>query len=202
MQAEKAKIRDLAQIRVGYQTRKGVQATPEGSHALLQIGNFNEARTAIDLEEIVRIVPGSINQDQILRDGDVIFLAKGAKNFSFVPKGLPSPALAASYFFILRPGHRIDSDYLAWFINLESTRQMLSRYVGQGARVPVVRREVLENVEVSLPDIQTQRTIVEIIALADEEQRLLADLAHKKQLLATATCLRAAIHPKTDKAPL
>ncbi len=202
MQAEKAKIRDLTRIRAGYQTRKGVQAAPEGSHALLQIRNFNEARTEIDLEGIARIAPGSINQDQVLRNGDVIFLAKGAKNFSFVPKGLPSPALAASYFFILRPGHRIDSDYLAWFINLESTRQMLSRYVGQGTHMPVVRREVLENVEVPLPDIQTQRRIVQLAALAGEEQRLLADLAHKKQLLATAACLHAANHSKTDQDPL
>ena len=199
MEAEKALIRDLARIRAGYQTRKGVKATPGGSHALLQIRDFDEERTEIDLEGITRIVPGPINEEQVLRAGDVIFLAKGAKNFTFVPKGLPEPALAASYFFILRPGRRIVADYLAWFLNLKSTRRMLSRYVGQGTHIPVVRREVLENVEVPLPAIETQRIIVELAALADEQQRLLTDLADKKQLLATAACLGAANHSTTDQ---
>ena len=199
MEPAKLRIRDLAQIRAGYQSRKGVKSTPTGSHALLQIRDFNEERTRIDLGGITRISPGPINDEQILRDGDVLFLAKGAKNFSFVPKDLPKPALAASYFFILRPGRAIDPAYLAWFLNLDSTRQTLSRYVGHGTHMPVVRREVLENLQVSLPDIDTQRMIVDVTALADKQLRLLADLAHKKQLLATAACVLGANQSTSDQ---
>lgn len=192
MKSEKAIIRDLAQIRAGYQTRKGVQDTPDGSHALLQIRDFNEERTKIDLKNLARVVPGQINEEQVLQDGDVIFLAKGAKNFSYVPKGLPEPALAASYFFILRPGRRVAPAYLAWFLNLESTKRLLSRYSSTLAHMPVVRRDVLESVEVPLPNLETQRKIVELAALTDEQQQLLTDLAEKQKILATAACLRAA----------
>ncbi len=185
-------IKDLAQVRAGYQTRKEVKSIPTGSHALLQIRDFNDERTRIDLENIVRIEPGAINEDQVLRDGDVIFLSKGSKNFSFAPSSLPEPALAASYFFILRPSHSLSSDYLAWFLNLESTKDHLRKYATQGAHMSVVRRDVLESLEVPLPDLETQQKIVELATLAERQHALHAELAEKKKMLATAACLNAA----------
>ena len=188
MPSETAKIRDLAQIRAGYQTRKGVKTTPTGSHVLLQIRDFNEERTEIDMSDLARVVPGAINEEQILRDGDVIFLAKGAKNFSFVPVGLPEPALVASYFFILRPGRKVSPDFLAWFLNLESTKRLLSRLAGKGAHMPVVRRDILESLELPLPPLDTQQKVVELDRLMREQQALFTDLAEKQQTFITAAC--------------
>jgi restriction endonuclease S subunit len=190
-------IKDLVQIRAGYQTRKEVKSTPSGTHSLLQIRDFNEERTEIDLKNITRIEPGQISEDQVLREGDVIFLSKGARNFSFAPSALPDPALAASYFFILRPARSIAPDYLAWFLNLETTKNLLRKYATHGAHMPVIRRDVLEDLEIPLPDLETQRKIVELAALAERQHRLLAELAAMKKLLATAACLRAANQSST-----
>jgi hypothetical protein len=185
-------IKELAQIRAGYQSRKEVKSTPNGSHALLQIRDFDEGRTQIDLENIARIEPGAINEDQVLRDGDVILLSKGAKNFSFAPSGLPKPALAASYFFILRPSRRICPDYLTWYLNLDTTKNVLRKYATQGAHMPVVRRDVLENLEIPVPNLATQRKIVELAALINRQGQLMAELTDKKKIFANAACLRAA----------
>lgn len=197
----RATIKDLVQIRAGYQTRKEVKSTPAGSHALLQIRDFNEERTRIDRDNIARIEPGAINEDQVLREGDVIFLAKGSKNFSFAPTDLPEPALAASYFFILRPSRRLSPDYLTWFLNLETTKTVLRKYATQGAHMPVVRRDVLENLEIPLPDLVTQRKIVELAALIERQGQLMADLIEKKKTFANAACLRAAKKLSNQKQP-
>lgn len=194
-------IKNLAQIRAGYQSRKEVKATPDGSHALLQIRDFNEERTQIDMENLVRIEPGTINTDQVLRDGDVIFLSKGAKNFSFAAKGLPEPSLAASYFFILRPAKCLAPDYLAWFLNLDTTKNLLRKYATQGAHMPVVRRDVLEDLEIPLPDLGTQRKIVELAALTERQGRLIAALTEKQKTFANAACLCAAQKYSTNKQP-
>ena len=192
MAAVRIKAGKLTRIRAGYQSRKAVRHDPGGSHALLQLRDFDDERREIAVERMARIVPGSIAKEQVLRDGDVVFLAKGARNFAFVPTGLPEPALVASYFFILRPCERIEAGYLAWYLNLESTRRLLSRYVGQGTHMPVVRREVLENLAVPVPPMTTQRGIIALAKLADEQGRLLGELAEKRRLLATGVCMRAA----------
>jgi hypothetical protein len=199
MNTEQARICDLAQIRAGYQTRQRVKTTTGGTHLLLQLRDINDQRTEVDLARIARIVPNTISEEQLLRDGDIIFLAKGPRNFSLLPRGLPRPALAASYFFVIRPTSRIVPEYLSWYLNLDSTRRMLSRYASQGAHMPIIRRKVLEDVEVPLPDVATQRRIVKLTTLGDEQHRLLTELAHKQRLLATAACLRATHASVTDR---
>lgn len=192
-------LKDLVQIRAGYQTRKSVKEVPSGSHALLQIRDFNDERTEINVRKVARIAPGSISEDQVLREGDVVFLSKGAKNFAFAPAELPRPALAASYFFILRPGDALAPEYLAWYLNLESTKNLLRKYATQGAHMPVVRKDVLEALEVPVPDLVTQRKIVALAELAARQEELLTELAERKKALATAACLRAADQSSTRR---
>lgn len=192
MNSSTTPIGKIAQIRAGYQTRKGIDSLPEGDHHLIQLRDFDNARTELDTRHLARIQPGAINPDQVIRDGDLLFLSKGARNFAFVPTDLPAPALAASYFFLLRPEGRVESRYLAWFLNLKSTRCLLSRMSSTSAHMPVVRRDVLADLEIPLPDLETQRKIVALADLTDHQADLLADLAAKKRMLATAACLRAA----------
>lgn len=179
-------------IRAGYQIRGRVKARPDGSHALLQLRDFDEGRARIDVNGMARIAPGRINEEQLLLDGDVVFLAKGARSFAFVPRGLPAPALVAATFLILRPCDWVDANYLAWSLNSEPVHRQLSRYIGQGLQMPFVPRETLENLVIPVPDLRTQRMIAAVDALAAEEQRLLSRLADNRRLLAAAICTRAA----------
>lgn len=192
MKSATAKIRDLAQIRAGYQTRKAVKEIPSGSHFLIQIRDFNEDRTLLNTRDLARVEPGPINEQQVLREGDVLFLAKGARNFAVVASGLPKPVLASSYFFILRPGRRIDPGYLVWFLNLDTTKKLLSRQAGTSAHMPVVRREVLEDLELPLPDLETQRKVVELDRLMRRQQQLLSELAEARKVLFTQAAVRLA----------
>ena len=180
----------LAWIRAGYQSRSKIEESPSGTHALIQLRDFSDDRQKLNAEKAAWIEPGAINPEQILQKGDVLFLAKGAKNFAFVPSDLPSPSLVASYFFIVRPDQRVLPSYLAWFLNLESTKKHFSRLSGYSAHMPVVRRDVLERTKLPLPDIETQRKIVELDDLIQKQDKLLHDLAKKKSLLGTELCRR------------
>ena len=186
-------------VAAGFQTRKGVETRPDGTHLLLQIRDFDESRTAVDPSALARISPQGVEPDACLSSGDVLFLAKGARNFAYAVGDLPSPVLAASYFFVLRPDPGVSARYLAWFLNQDSARRHFVRLATTGAHMPVVRRDVLENLELPVPPVETQQKIVELAALADEQQRLLADLGERKKLLATAACLRVANESITNQ---
>lgn len=185
-------IRSLASIRAGYQTRSGVVEAANGSHRLLQIRDFNENRTSVKLSDLTRIEPGAINPAQVLQDGDVLFLAKGARNFAFALDAVPPLTLAASYFFILRPVATILPEYLAWFLNLDSSRRVFTQSTGHAAHMPVVRREVIENLELPLPSKGKQREVVNLDQLMRRQQELLFDLATAQKLFFNEACVRLA----------
>lgn len=186
------KLANLADVFAGYLTREAVHNTPAGTHYLLQIRDFNADRSAINVADMVRISPKPRAALCTLQAGDVLFLAKGTNTFAFAVSALPSPTLAASCFFILRPKPAILSGYLAWFLNHDSTRALQTRLATTGARMPVIRRDILATLDIPLPPVTIQKTIVALESLRLQEQALLADLAQKQQDLIASVCMSTA----------
>ena len=186
------KIPDIASISTGHQSRKAVGNEPFGSHFLLQIRDFDERRGSINTDGMIRFSPLSPDRDQPLQGRDVLFLARGQKNFAFAVRELPHPTLASSYFFVLRPKEIVSGPYLAWYLNQPAAQRHFKRLATTGAHMPIVNRDVLESLKVPVPDLATQRKIVELDALASAQTKLLAELAYKKRTLANAACRHAA----------
>jgi len=186
------KLKELSTINPGYLNRSAVEPDSAGSHHLLQIRDFDDDRRTIFRDHLVKFTPTSPSKISLLQNGDVVFLAKGAKNFAVVVPDLPSPCLAASYFFIIRPEASLLSGYLAWYLNQPSAQMHFKRLATTGAHMPVVNRDVLGSLKVPVPGLATQRKIVELDALASMQTKLLAELTKKRRALADAACRRAA----------
>lgn len=186
------KTPEIASISTGYQSRKAVEYEPLGTHFLLQIRDFNPDRTQIATEGMVRFNPNPSSKDEPLRSEDVVFLSRGQKNFAFALPKIPDHCLAGSYFFVLRPKRMITGPYLAWYLNQSAAQHHFKRLASTGAHMPVVSRNVIANLKIPVPNLETQRKIIEIHTLAATHTKLLAELAMKKQILADALCVHAA----------
>lgn len=186
------KISELSAIFPGYLSRKRIDDSTDGSHHLVQLKDFSPDRTALDRTKLSRFSPNRISSERNLKDGDVLYLSKGANNFAFTANSLPEPSLAASYFFILRPTETILSDYLTWILNQKKTKTEINRQVASGARIPVVRKSVLEELRIPLPSLETQQRIIELNKLQKTEKRLLLELIQSREELCSAACLKAA----------
>jgi hypothetical protein len=186
------RLRDVAEIRAGYLTKKPVIPRPDGTHHLLQIRDFNGDRSAVDTNAMVRFIPDSPASVRPLQTGDVVFLARGSRNFAFAPVDLPVPSVAAGYFFVIHPGEQALPGYLAWCLNHPDMLRALARSATSGAHMPVVRRADIENVQVPVPPIHVQQAIVHLDGLLHEEQSLLNDLARKRRELISTVCMAAA----------
>lgn len=179
---------------MGYQFRSGIEPDAKGSHYFLQIRDFDEKREQIAEDGLIRITPRSVAENQVLRETDIVFMAKGVHNFAKAVGNLPNPCLAASYFFVFRPDRALLPEYLAWHLNQRNTRRYIARMATVGANMPVVRREVLERLEIPLPDPPDQEKIVKLDRLAKRQHALLLELAEQKQRLATAACQSLSRH--------
>ena len=111
------KLGQLIRIRAGHLSRTGVREDPGADYRLIQLGDFDESRTRLNTRNMVRFQPGNLRKDKTIRPDEVIFLAKGVNNFAYQPGSLPSPTLAANYFYVLTPLPDILPEYLNWFLN-------------------------------------------------------------------------------------
>src|SRR5207247_1461854 len=107
-------LKDVAEIRTGYPFRAKVEPVPQGSHAVIQIKDFDPDRRLLT-EGLDRVQFTKPVDKHLVREGDVLFLSRGHRPFaSAVPAGLPA-TVAASYFFVLKVTDKdVSPDYLAW----------------------------------------------------------------------------------------
>ncbi len=160
----KTLVKDIAILQTG------LFAKPSGNGRLvyLQSKHFDEhgqlhAVLHPDLE-----VEG-IAEKHLLKDGDVLFAAKGTKNFAAVFENHNEPSVASTTFFVIRPTDRkVLPQYLAWLLNNHVTQTFLKAQA-IGTSIPSISKQVLENLEITVPSVETQKSILEIIQLRKKE---------------------------------
>lgn len=172
-------IKDITNIQTG------LFAKPSGIGELvyLQSKHFDEFG---QLHSILHpdLLAEGISQKHLLKNGDVLFAAKGTKNFATVFENFNEPSVASTSFFVLRPtDKKVLPDYLAWFLNSHSTQTLLK---GQaiGTSIPSISKQVLENLEITIPSIETQLAILQITQLRNREKslKLKIEMLREKQI--------------------
>ncbi|WKZ77527.1 MAG: restriction endonuclease subunit S [Candidatus Kapaibacterium sp.] len=163
----KTLIKDIAIIQTG------LFAKPAGIGELvyLQSKNFDEYGQ-LHSELHPDLVADGISEKHLLKDGDVLFAAKGTKNFAAVFENHNEPSVASTSFFVIRPSDKkVLPHYLAWFLNSHTTQTLLK---GQaiGTSIPSISKQVLENLEITIPNIETQQAILQITNLRNKEKSL------------------------------
>ena len=113
-----------------------------------------------------------ISDKHLLKDGDVLFSAKGTKNFAAVFENHNEQSVASTSFFVIRPSDKkVLPQYLAWFINNQSTQTLLKAQA-VGTSIPSISKQVLENLEITVPNTETQKIILQITKLRNKEKSL------------------------------
>ena len=121
-----------------------------------------------------------ISENHLLNDGDVLFAAKGTKNFAAVYETHNPPAVASTSFFVLRLCNAdVLPHYIAWFLN-NSQSQILIKDLARGTSIPSIRKSVLEDLEIVIPLKPIQQIIVDIAILAKKERELREKLINKR----------------------
>ncbi len=93
------------------------------------------------------------------------------------------PALAVLPLFVLRP--KLDivlPKYLAWAMNQWPAQRHFDSFA-RGTNLRMVPRASLETLELHVPDIETQRRVVAVNALAERERTLSVLAADKRKVL-------------------
>jgi restriction endonuclease S subunit len=170
------RLGDLAMIRTGVFAKP----KPGGQVVYLQAKHFDEEGVITDEVRPELKIDESIGK-HLLKPGDVLFAAKGLKNFAYVFRG-SFPAVASTTFFVstlIQPG--ILSDYIVWFLNNPDTLKLIKRQA-IGSDIVSISKSVLEKLEVPVASVDDQKRILEIAQLGKREKDLRHEIAELRQL--------------------
>lgn len=186
------KLIDLCQIHSGYTARTRLEPVHVGGVPVLQLRDVaSDALTADPGNH--RYDLSDISDRYLVRGGDVVFRSRGEPNTAAVVADmLPAPAVVIVPLVIIRPDkERLTPDYLVWAINQPSAQRRLGAEA-QGTSLRMIPMAVLENLDIAVPDLHTQKRIVELNALARREGHLLRQHAARREELVNAILGEAA----------
>jgi hypothetical protein len=185
-------LKKIAKIQSGYINRGKIEPRDDGTCLLLQTKDTDSDSLSYRTEALVRFMPRLSGKDWFLKPGDILFMARGARNFSVLIDKLPDSVLAAACFFVVRTANsEILPEYLCWYLNQSSVEEYLKRFSGRAVHMPVVRRAVLESIDIPFPPIKIQKQVSEMNKLLHKEQDLYKKLAEKRKYLMTEICLKS-----------
>jgi restriction endonuclease S subunit len=156
---------------------------PCGTHFVIQAKDIEEENNhRLNAEGLDRISPArdlSLNE---VRNGDILFLAKGRRRFATLIEDIPTtlPVVALYYFFILRPKNGvIDPAFLVWLINEREVQEYLNS-VAQGTTVPSVTKQSFLKLDLTIPPLEKQASIAHLNRLAFLERSLARTLVQQR----------------------
>lgn len=177
---------EIADIQYGLTMRGAVKPlsqkeleTVKRSVGLVQMKDLTEYNE-LNLENIYDIEDDKIGYNHFLKERDILFRSRGMTNTAVYLTDIPKNLVASSPLVVLRvKSTKADPAYVAWFINHTEGQRQIQRF-SMGTSLLSVNASALKQMRVQLPPIETQRQIIEIAGLAQQEQILMVQLAEKR----------------------
>jgi restriction endonuclease S subunit len=165
----KTTLKHIASIQTGVFAKP----TADGEVVYLQAKHFDEAGQ-LNATLHPDLMAETVSDKHLLRQGDVLFAAKGTKNFATL-YNIDEPAVASTSFFVIRLEnefrHRILPEYLVWLMN-HPVAQAYLKGQARGSSIVSISKGVLEELEISIQTIQKQQLILNISNLRNQEIEL------------------------------
>ena len=175
----------LYSITSGFTFRSKVENDKNGDLLVIQLKDLKHSYSVIG-SQLTRVSSSLTGRNVLLEKGDVLFIGKGANNYS-IEFNLDLPnVVASSAFFILRPDQAtVIPAYLAWYMNQTSVQRYLKENTA-GTYIPNINKGTLDNLMIEVPPLSVQKKIVAIDQLRKREQILSEAITNKRSIVVDA----------------
>jgi restriction endonuclease S subunit len=172
------RLENIAAIQTGVFAKPG----KAGEIVYLQAKHFDEAGN-----QVAKLHPDLFYSDvsikHLLLPGDVLFAAKGFKNFAAVFELHNLPAVASTSFFVIRlQDENVLPGYIAWFMNHPVTQNLLKANAHGTAMVSISKAFLME-MEIPVPSLSLQQLVLKIAQLRVKEKNLIRQIENNKDQL-------------------
>jgi len=175
----------------GYSFRGKIKNVHNGGVRVIQLKDFENNYSSIG-DHCTMVDSDKIKDKYYLETGDVLFISKGANNFSVVFKedgGVPT--IASSALFVLKINkEKASPEFIAWYLN-QSIAQNYLKSNESGTYATSINRTALENVPINLPAMDVQCKIAKVADLYNKEQVINSRITELKNTLITNQLIKS-----------
>lgn len=170
-------LKEIATIHTGIYAK----SNPMGNVNYIQGNSVDEDYLLLKPYKIPKLVWKDNFKKHLLREKDILFMAKGDRNVSVLYNPSLDRSVASSTFFVLRLNNvEILPEYLKWYLNslyeMGKTKSLL-----KGTYIPSISKKSLEKLEIPVPSFEIQRKILHLSKLWEKEKMLTRNLLDKKE---------------------
>ncbi|WP_277054988.1 restriction endonuclease subunit S [Pseudoalteromonas marina] len=190
---EELRLSDIADIRLGHPFRGTVKQYDKGDVHVVQVRN-TEPTGEINKTTLVQTQLSTKKQPDWLKNGDVLFVAKGAKHYSALVQQVLERTVCSPHFFVVRIKAEFKDmilpDFLCWQLN-QQPAQRYFKATAEGSMYLSIRRQVLENVPIKVLTYEKQKELTAMHRCAVKEQKVLHKLIENRQQQLEAIAMHA-----------
>jgi restriction endonuclease S subunit len=185
----KSRIKDIADIQIGYQSRGQIEPDPKGIYRIIQIRDFNKTRQ-LNTESLYSFKPDRDPDRYLVNKGDILFLSRGQRNFAWANPHDLKNTVAANYFFILKPKtNGVLSEYIAWYLN-QPLSQLVLRSQIRGSHIPIITKSDFEIIQIEIPPLNIQESVIKLEDLLSREKDISVKIIERRKNLIRGICMR------------
>ena len=183
-------LKTVASIQVGYQAKARIKERARGTHRLIQSKDFDSFQR-LRSENLTAFFPERKPEIYSVRQGDILFQARGVVHFAYCIEDDLKDTLAAGSFYILRTkNEKLLPQYLAWWLNQSKAQAYFQSQARRGG-MSFISKSTLSRLQVQIPQLPVQKKVVKMVTLARREQFLLNRLSELRARLVKAACMKA-----------
>jgi len=189
--AMKVKLNSIATVQMGLSFRSRLEPDSYGNVSVIQMKDLTEDNH-LDNQNLILVDMKTPKEHHRVKANDLAFRSRGQTNTAaLIDSEVESAVIAAPLLRIRVNKKTVLPTYLCWFINQPSSQAALQSKA-TGTSIRMIGKPVLEELEVVLPNLATQKQIVDLDQLSINEQKIMKELSEKKKLLVAGILMRLA----------
>lgn len=188
-----SKLKDFANVFVGYSFRTRIEVAENGATSVIQMKDLNEDNHVQTLD-LMQVDISEIKEKHRACKHDLIFRSRGNDtSAAILLEDIDNTLVAAPLLRIrIKKPKQVSPHYLNWYLS-QKDAQIYFESFATGTAQKMISKTVLEELPVSIPSLSTQKQIVELDQLSRQEKRLTLQLLEKREQL-ISTILNRIIH--------
>ncbi len=186
-------LSSLCSVRVGFAFREAIRHVEDGEFAVAQAGDLGPDGE-INAARLVAIsAPPGQSLPPFVQEGDVLLQSRGQSFRAGVAPACAKPIIASASLLVITPTPAVLPAYLALFLNDPATQAELRRRAA-GATIANLKAGEVGQIEVLLPTLDDQETIIALGESLRQSSRIEARLAELRRIQ-----LRALLEERAER---
>lgn len=184
------RLKNIVRIIAGHPFRQKIEHRKDGDYTIIQIKDIN-SQGKLSKENFIKTNIEDIKKGFLAKKDDVLITTRGLNRRAYyIASEIKNTVFVAQIFALRDLREDVKPAYLAWYINQKPSQNYLE-VSASGSYIKNIRKDVLANMPIEIPPLETQRQIVEIHNLHFREIDLVAQIKEKREMLIKRLLLNA-----------